>query len=287
MILRAESIAFAYDGTKNVLDDVSLELTPGAVTGLFGPNGSGKSTLLRCLNGALMPHVGKVYLDGRPLAGMNRKEIARRIAVVPQDTPVDVPLTVREMVALGRYAHGEAWQNESATDAEIVQRSLERLELASLADRPFNRLSGGERQRAVIARALAQEGKILLLDEPNAHLDPAHQWETYRLARQLADGGCAVFMICHDLFISPLAVDVAVVLHQGRIVAGGRLVKHSTVSFCIAFSDSKEKSPGKTAEKLLPRLSRPSLSNVAFPKALAQRFFPPTMNDRRNRPMQC
>ncbi len=221
MILRADDITFAYGDRNPVLRNVSLELRPGIVTGLFGPNGSGKSTLLRCLSGSLSPASGQVVLNQREIGSMPRREIARHIAVVPQDTPADVPLTVRQMVMLGRYAHGTSWDQESPQDALIVDTCMARLGVAYLADRPFAHLSGGERQRTVIARALAQQGSILLMDEPNAHLDLAHQLQVYRLARFLAKEGQAVLMICHDLLVAPLMVDVAVVMHHGQIIATG------------------------------------------------------------------
>ena len=221
MILRAENVTFAYSAGENVLQDVSLELPPGLVTGLFGPNGSGKSTLLRCLNGALKPQSGRVFLDGQAVADMDRRTVARHFAVVPQDTPADVPFTVREVVMLGRYARWSAWDQESPEDSRIVALCLERMALAGLANRPFSRLSGGERQRAVIARALAQQGSVLLMDEPNTHLDLAHQLEVYRLARSLAAEGQSVLIICHDLLVSPLMVDRAVVMDRGRITANG------------------------------------------------------------------
>ena len=221
MILQAEHISFAYDAAENVLHDVSLELHPGIVTGLFGPNGSGKSTLLRCLNGSLKPQSGHVFLDGQAVAAMDRRAVARRVAVVPQDTPVDVPLTVHETVMLGRFAHGSTWDQESPEDVRIVGVCLERMGIADLASRPFSHLSGGERQRAVIARALAQQSGVLLLDEPNTHLDLADQLEVYRLARTLAAEGQSVLIICHDLLVSPLMVDKAVVMDRGKIVAIG------------------------------------------------------------------
>ncbi len=221
MTLTAENIAFAYCGGPPVLRGASVGVEAGVVTGLFGPNGCGKSTLLRCLNGSLAAQSGRVTLDGRPIAAMSRREIARHVAVVPQDTPSGVPLSVREMVALGRYAHVGAWGDESPDDAAIVAACLDRLGIASLAERPFSQLSGGERQRAVLARALAQQGRVLLLDEPNAHLDIAHQIEMYRLIRAAASEGQAVLMICHDLLVAPLFVDRAAVMCEGRIVACG------------------------------------------------------------------
>jgi iron complex transport system ATP-binding protein len=125
------------------------------------------------------------------------------------------------MVLLGRYAHSNPWDNESPEDVRFVGACLERMGIVDLADRPFSRLSGGERQRAVIARALAQQCPVLLLDEPNTHLDFAHQLEIYRLARTLAAEGLSVLIICHDLLIAPLMVDKAVVMNNGQISADG------------------------------------------------------------------
>jgi iron complex transport system ATP-binding protein len=221
MMLQAEHVTFTYGGNRPALRDVSLELRPGMVTGLFGPNGSGKSTFLRCLNGALTPQAGQVLLDQQPIRAMTRRALARNVAVVPQDAQTDVPLSVRQVVMLGRYAHWSTWDQESPEDHEIVSRCLDRLGITDLADRPFSNISGGERQRTVIARALAQQAGIWLMDEPNTHLDLAHQREVYRLARSLAAEGRSVLVICHDLLISPLAVDVAVVMDGGRIVAAG------------------------------------------------------------------
>jgi iron complex transport system ATP-binding protein len=219
--LRAEQITFSYRNGAPVLREVSLELRPGTVTGLFGPNGSGKSTLLRCLNGSLTPCAGRVLLGEHLLETMSRREIACRIAVVPQETPSDVPLTVRQMVLLGRFAHQGAWGQEPEKDRTITDHCMQRLGIASLAERRFSQLSGGERQRVVIARALAQQPSILLLDEPNSHLDLAHQLEVYRLVQSLAAEGLCVLIICHDLLISPLMVDIAVILHHGQLVASG------------------------------------------------------------------
>ena len=221
MNLRAENITFGYDPREPVLHNVTLEVAPGLVTALFGPNGCGKSTLLRCLNGSLRPQTGRVMMEDRPVSAMLPREVARQIAVVPQDTPHDVPFTAAQMVMLGRYARWDAWGQESSEDTEIVQACLRRMNVADLADRPFSTLSGGERQRVVIARALAQEGCILLLDEPATHLDIAHQLEVYRLVRDLAAEGMAVLMVCHDILVAPMFVDTAVLLSDGRVLASG------------------------------------------------------------------
>jgi len=222
MNLRAEGLEFSYGAHRSVLRGVTLELRPGVVTALFGPNGCGKSTLVRCLNGTLKPRAGQVLLGDRPLEGRAASEIARHVAVVPQDTPTDVPFTVREMVRLGRYAHGDLWGRETAEDAAAVEESLSRVNAAGLSGRFFGTLSGGERQRVIVARALAQRGEVLLLDEPSAHLDVSHQLELYRLVRRLAAEGQAVLMVCHDLFLAPLVADECVLMHGGRIVAAGK-----------------------------------------------------------------
>lgn len=221
MSLRAERLQFTYGAGVPVLRDVSLEVAPGRVVGLFGPNGSGKSTLLRCLNGGLRPQSGSVSLNGQPLLGMQQREIAARIAVVPQDTPQDVPFTVEQVVALGRHPHQSPWPSGGEADPDLVDACLRRVGVADLAGRAFAQLSGGERQRVVIARALAQLGRYLLLDEPATHLDIAHQLELYRLVRSIAAEGIGVAMICHDLMLSPLFVDHAVLLSKGQVYREG------------------------------------------------------------------
>ena len=221
MIVRAENLNFAYRPDHPVLREVTLEVKPGLVTALFGPNGSGKSTLLRCLNGTLRPQSGHVLLDGQSVNNMMPRETALCVAVVPQDTPADVPFTAAEMVMLGRYARGGAWGEQSEEDQTVVNQCLARVGAADLADRWFAELSGGERQRLIIARALAQQGQVLLLDEPASHLDIAHQLELYHLVRQLAAEGQAVLMVCHDLLLAPMYADTTVLMADGRIMATG------------------------------------------------------------------
>lgn len=222
MNVRAENVVFNYCKERQALRGVTLEVRSGVVTALFGPNGCGKSTLVRCLNGALKPRSGRVFLGERPTEELTTAEIARRVAVVPQDTPADVPFTVRQMVMLGRYAHGNRWGSESAEDAAAVEEGLARVNAAGLGDRCYATLSGGERQRVIVARALAQRSDVLLLDEPSSHLDISHQVELYRLVRRLALEGKAVLMVCHDLFLAPLVADECVLMHEGCIGAAGR-----------------------------------------------------------------
>jgi iron complex transport system ATP-binding protein len=221
MILQAEHLTFGYRPQEPIIHNISVAVEPGKVTALFGPNGSGKSTLLRCLNGSLWPQAGRVLLDGQPLQDLTPRQIARHIAVVPQGGPAGVPFTVAEMVALGRYSYGSSWAGASPDDHDVVWSSLARVGIADVAARPFDQLSGGERQRVLIARALAQQGQILLLDEPASHLDIAHQLQLYRLVRELACEGQAILMICHDILVAPMFVDRAVLLASGKIVSVG------------------------------------------------------------------
>lgn len=223
MSLVAENLSFSYAPGTPVLSEVSLELKPGQMIGLYGPNGSGKSTLLRCLNGTLRPRQGRVLLDGDEVAGMRPAAVARRIAVVSQlAAETHLSLTVRELVMLSRFAQWRLFQQESTGDRRIVEESLERVGMAALGNRLLTTLSGGERQRAMIARALAQEARILLFDEPGNHLDLHHLIELYQLCRSLASQGHSVLLTCHDLFFSPAFLDQAMLLEAGKVDAAGQ-----------------------------------------------------------------
>lgn len=221
MSLRADNLEFSYRPGTPVLQGVSVECAPGKIVGLFGPNGSGKSTLLRCLNGALRPQAGAVFLDDLAIGRMTPREVAAHVSVVPQDTPPDTPFTAGQIVELGRYPHQQGWVGDRDDHCELVAHCLRRVGVEQLADRPFAQLSGGERQRVVVARALAQLGTYLLLDEPSTHLDITHQLHLYRLLREVASEGIGIIMTCHDLFVAPLFVDRAMLLHAGRVFAVG------------------------------------------------------------------
>ena len=222
--LQARGVHFRYGPGRPVLQGVDLDVERGRIVGLFGANGSGKSTLLRCLNNSLRPQAGEALIDGRPAGGMSRREIARRVAVVPQHTPDDLPLRVEDMVLLGRYPHGTLWGETTEDDRAVVEESLRRAEAVEFRWRRFDQLSGGERQRVVVARALAQGADILLLDEPATHLDIAHQLSLLRLLRTLADQGCAILLVSHDILVAPGRVDRAVLLADGRVAAAGEAV---------------------------------------------------------------
>ena len=221
MNLAAEGITFAY-GAEPVLSGVSFAAGAGEVVGIFGPNGSGKTTLLRCLAGSLVPQEGQTTLDGRPVASYSLRELARRLAVVPQDVPADLAFTALEVVLFGRYPHLGFLGEESERDAQVARDAMATTECWRMRQRPFRELSGGERQRVVLARALAQEPAVLLLDEPTTHLDIGHQIALYELTGTLAKTrGLCVVMVCHDLFLAPAYAGRAVLLHEGRCVADG------------------------------------------------------------------
>ncbi|QLH26042.1 ABC transporter ATP-binding protein [Streptomyces sp. Rer75] len=215
--LRAERVARAAGG-RLIVDGVSLAPEPGSCVGLLGPNGSGKSTLLRLLAGVLAPASGVVTLDGRPLAELHRRAVARRIAVVEQDAATQSELTVREVVGLGRIPHRRPWSGTSAADEEAVRHALERTGLADRAGQSWHTLSGGERQRAQIARALAQAPRELLLDEPTNHLDIQHQLDLLAL---VADLPVTTVIALHDLNLAAMYCDALLVLREGRVAAAG------------------------------------------------------------------
>jgi iron complex transport system ATP-binding protein len=220
-MISASGIRFSY-GQREVLDAVDLDAPHGQVLGLVGPNGSGKTTLLRTLYASLRPRTGAVLIDGEQLGGLSAREVARRVAVVVQETSGDLPLLVSDMVLLGRTPHRSGFARRGADDERVAAAALAQVGALHLADKPFDGLSGGERQRVLIARALAQETSHLLLDEPTNHLDVRYQHEVLDLARQLAvDGGHTVIVILHDLNLAATYCDRVLLLHHGSVVASG------------------------------------------------------------------
>ncbi|KOG38652.1 ABC transporter ATP-binding protein [Streptomyces resistomycificus] len=215
--LGADRVSRRVDG-RLILDGVCLAPEQGTTVGLLGPNGSGKSTLLRLLAGLLSPSAGVVTLDGAPLAGLARREVARRLAVVEQQVDTQVELTVLDVVRLGRVPHRRAWTPASADDERAVRAALARTGLGDRRDQPWHTLSGGERQRVQIARALAQEPRELLLDEPTNHLDIHHQLDLLTLVTGLP---VTTVVALHDLNLAAMYCDQVVVLNTGRVVAGG------------------------------------------------------------------
>jgi iron complex transport system ATP-binding protein len=207
---------------REVLRGVDLVAHPGELVALVGPNGAGKSTLLRVLGGLLRPASGSVTIDGVDVTALDRRSIARHIAVVPQVFETLFPFTVREIVALGRTSRLGPLGTLGSDDARAVARALDDIGAADLADRRIDRVSGGERQRAVLAMALAQEAGVLLLDEPTAHLDPTHQRGTLERVATLARvRGLAVVAVLHDLNLAAAFASRVVMLADGVVVRDG------------------------------------------------------------------
>jgi len=217
-LVEVSRVTFGYRAAP-VLRDVSFAIGAGELVALCGPNGAGKSTLLRLLLGLHAPSSGQVALAGVPLASLSRRQIARHAALLPQDAPADVPLSVREAVSLGRLPHLGRLQPETGADVDAVARALAATDTTELAERPINELSGGERHRVHLARALAQEAPLLLLDEPIAGLDLAHQLQALDLLRATVDRGHAAVVALHDLSLAGRRCDRVLLLAGGALRA--------------------------------------------------------------------
>jgi iron complex transport system ATP-binding protein len=215
-----ESAGVRIDG-RWLVRDVSLEILSGRVTALVGPNGSGKSTVLRMLAGLWHPTEGRAKIDDREFGKLSRRELARRIAFVPQDTRVDFAFTVRDIVAMGRHPHLGRFESPGPADSAAIEEAIERADVSHLAERMVNELSGGERQRVLIARSLATEAEVILLDEPTSNLDVDHTLETLALLRELAGDGKAVALALHDLNAVARWADHAGLLDEGCLKAFG------------------------------------------------------------------
>ena len=228
MLISARNLSFAYAPRawsppgRPVVRDVSLDVASGARLGILGPNGSGKTTLLKLLAGVLAPTSGSVALDGVALSQIGRRDVARRIAMVPQNTHPAFDYTVLELALMGRYPHLGAFEVESHTDIAIAREALAATGTEAFATRLFSTLSGGEQQRVVIASALAQQAELLLLDEPTASLDPGYQLEIAALLRALhGQRGIGLVLSTHDLNLAASVCDTLVLLHEGEVVGAG------------------------------------------------------------------
>lgn len=205
-------------GGRDVVQQVSLTVEAGEVVGLVGPNGSGKSSLLRTLYRAVKPHQGIVSVDGRDVQRLTGRQAARAVAVMLQDPPTDFDLSVQETVLLGRAPHHGSFGRDTPQDLRIADEAMCRAEIGDLGDRMVATLSGGQRQRVMLARALAQQSPVLVLDEPSNHLDVSHQHELMSTVRGL---GRTVIAALHDLNLATQYCDRVVVLDEGRLVAAG------------------------------------------------------------------
>jgi iron complex transport system ATP-binding protein len=218
--LEARSVSYRV-GQETLLDRVSLAARPGEVLAIVGPNGAGKSTLLKLLSGDLPPADGDVLLDGRPLAGFGTRDLALRRSVMPQQTLLQFAFTAFEVVLMGRSPRAGSRRGESDRDYEVVWECMTRTDSASLSGRIYPTLSSGEQQRVTLARVLAQEAPVLLLDEPTASLDIRHQELVMQIAREAASAGGTVLAVVHDLNLAAGYADRVAVLSHGRLAACG------------------------------------------------------------------
>ena len=222
-MLDARNLTIAYDH-RTAVAELSLTLKPGEITAIIGPNGAGKSTLLKSLNGQVRPSSGTIFLDGQALERLNRRTISRRVAVVAQEAELRFPVTVLEFVLGGRFAWATnaGWGWETEHDLQIAGAVLRETEMSDLSGRLMNELSGGERQRALMARALATEAPILLLDEPTANLDLSHQATLLALVRNRCDRNeAAALVVTHDINLAAQFADHLILMKQGRAVHTG------------------------------------------------------------------
>lgn len=221
-VFEAQRLGFAYAPVaRPALGDVDLSVAEGTFQAIIGPNGSGKSTLARLLLGTLQPASGRALYRGADAHAVPRREIARGVGVVPQSETHAFPLTVAEMVGMGRYPHLGPWRAPSAEDRRAVLDAMDRCDVVELAGRATSALSGGERQRVLIARALAQRPGTLVLDEPTASLDVRHEMAIFELLSELSGEGVTVLLVTHNINLAARYANRLVLLDRGRVVASG------------------------------------------------------------------
>jgi iron complex transport system ATP-binding protein len=227
-LVELRDVAFAYGAPPGTrarlfrLEGLSFAVAAGEILGVIGPNSAGKTTLVRLLTGVVRPGSGRVLLDGRPLDALPQRALAREVAAVPQHVPHGFPFTVEELVLMGRYPHGGGRYFETPEDLAIAREAMAATGVLDLAGLPLDQLSGGERQRAVLARALAQRPRLLVLDEPTAHLDLRHQAESAALLRRVREErSVTVLLVSHDLNLAAEVADRLLLLAEGRIARIG------------------------------------------------------------------
>lgn len=219
-VLEAKNLSYLRND-RLILNDISVELQPGELVGLLGPNGAGKSTLLNLLTGHSKPTSGEVVLEGTELGLWKRRNLARKLAYLPQGHECHWPITVARMVTLGRLPSLQPWERPGADDIATVHKAMKAADILHLADRPITQLSGGERARAALARTLAVGAPVLLADEPIAGLDPYHQLQVMELLAASAGNGKAILVVLHDLNLAARFCHRLLVLNGGRILGEG------------------------------------------------------------------
>ena len=215
--LTLERVSYAIDG-KPLIEDISLNVAPGEMIGLLGPNGAGKSSLLRTIYRTNRPSSGRVLVNGEDVWARNARWTARHVGAVLQDMPADFPLTVEDVIAMGRASHKRLLESDNSDDRALIDAAIALLDLDAMRERLFRSLSGGERQRTLVARALVQQPAVLVLDEPTNHLDIHHQINLLRFVRSL---GITVIAALHDLTLAAMFCDRLCLLDHGRLVTTG------------------------------------------------------------------
>jgi iron complex transport system ATP-binding protein len=258
--LRTDAIVVRYaELAQPALDGVSFDVPPGSLYAVLGPNGSGKSTLMRALLGIAPLVSGQVFLDERAAGAWGRRELARSVGAVAQSESFTFPLTTREMVEMGRYPHLGPLASATDVDHDVVARVLEACDVTDLAERDVTTLSGGELQRARIARALAQQPRALVLDEPTASLDVRHVMEILELLRASADAGMTILLITHGLDVAAQFADRLLLLSRGRVAAEGtaaEVIREDVLRDVYAWPISVHPDPTSGAPRVTPRRAR-------------------------------
>ena len=259
MRLRAEGIVVRYPGSSvPALDDVSMDVPSGSLYAVLGPNGSGKSSLMRALLG-LRACEGRVLTDERPIGSWDRRELARAVGAVTQSESISFPLTTRELVAMGRYPYLGPLERERDEDRAAIERALHACDLVDLSGRDVTTLSGGEFQRARLARALAQEPRALVLDEPTASLDVGHEMTILELLRSSADSGMTVLLITHGLDMAARFADRMLLLSRGKVAAEGApadVVREEILQAVYGWPLAVHQDPATGAPRVSPLGSR-------------------------------
>ena len=221
-MISVENIDAGYGG-EMIINNVSMDIEKGKFIGLVGPNGSGKTTLLRVISAMLKPASGKVLLNDKNIHNIKKRELAKTMAVLPQDSNLPLPFTVRQIVLMGRFPYLPATGRETQKDFDIADNAMKMADVAHLSDRAITELSGGERQRTLIAMCIAQQPKILLLDEPTSHLDIGHQISVFDLIKKLNEQAeMTVIAVLHDLNLAAEYCHKIMVMSDGKITASGK-----------------------------------------------------------------
>jgi iron complex transport system ATP-binding protein len=258
MKVEIQDLSFSFEG-KRVLKDISLSIGEEEFLGLMGPNGSGKTTLLRCMMNFLKPEQGAVLVDAKPIHTMSDKDLAQLFAVVPQTSQIEFSFTAYEMVMMGRIPHAKSrLSSETKADAKAVRDAMERTNTWQFSDRQYASLSGGERQRVIIARALAQQPTILLLDEPTVYLDITGQLEIMDLLRELNREGLTIIAVMHDINLASRYCGKIALLHDGRLESQGTPEEVFTPDNIIRIYDVDvivRKDPLTNSVSVIPRIT--------------------------------